>query len=475
MFSKINSLPDHDFIYQINKVIIILSIFLIRLPIALGYRYNIVYRGLGIIPVVATVIFNILFIHRNHTELRVDKKGFVVFSLFIIIWIESILRSAFHEISFDTFYFIQNLIDILMLIVFVITALWANPDPVRQFQLKKGLLFAFGLYISMNVVFYFIGIDAHDSIYLTSYPSQMLGFLHIKASRVLFPMADGINGFGLLTGAVLVGHFRLLNTNVWKKEKIISFCLVVICVFVILLTDSRGALVFSIISILIMYFHQKFYKLIRWSPIIFPFISLFVVFLASKFTVNIPSWLVRPNSSWSNSQITYSNQLCQELLHQTNGIFSNRPVIWSVVLSELMDIKPIHLVGYGFRGQVMSNISANYSCLFSSYTDSLLASAHNIWLQFVLDVGYLGLIMTMGLLYYLLLHLPGLISISKGYFYLAIEGILLYILFIGTIEAPLSPDFFCIFIMVIFICLATLIRDSDQTTNKEIMKSMIST
>jgi hypothetical protein len=229
MFSKINPIPDKEFIFKINRIIIILSIFLLRLPIALGYRYNIIYRSLGLILIIVTLIFNISFIHRNHLKISVNNTGLIIFSLFILIWILAILRFAFNEIYFDTFYSIYILFTFLFLVFFVGSALWANPEPFQQIQIRKSLLYAFGFYITMNVIFYVTGINSHDLIYLTSYPSQMLGFFDIKSNRILFPMADGINGFGLLVGAVLVGHFQLLKLPLGRIEKIILIFLVVEC------------------------------------------------------------------------------------------------------------------------------------------------------------------------------------------------------------------------------------------------------
>jgi hypothetical protein len=472
MFSKINPISDKEFIYIINRIIIILSIFLLRLPIALGYRYNIIYRSIVLILIFVTLIFNVAFIHRNHIKISLDKYGLVIFSLFILFWIQALLRFAFHEINFDTFFSIYYLFTFLILGFFVFTAFWANPEPAQIFHLKKSLIYAFGLYITMNVILFVIGIDPKDQIYLATYPSQMLGYFHIQSNRILFPMADGINAFGLLAGAVAVGDFQLLKLPVGRTEKIILIFLLVECFCIIILTDSRGALLFSILSVMIISLPRKLFRFIRWSPFIISFLPLLLVTFLPNILSTTTSWLNRPRSEWGINEPTNSNQNCQELLNISSRTLSNRPIIWSSVIGELKNFTMIQLVGYGFRGQVISNISESYSCLFASFSDSLLASAHNIWLQLILDIGYIGLIITIGLILYLNLRLTRIISSHGGEFlFTSLVNILLYILLIGSLEAPISPDFFCLFSLVIFISLSTFtikseISDTEQVISK---------
>jgi hypothetical protein len=69
---------------------------------------------------------------------------------------------------------------------------------------------------------------------------------------------------------------------------------------------------------------------------------------------------------------------------------SNREAIWRAVLGELRAFQPVHLVGFGAYGQVASGLSAAYAPYFSAYVYASLASAHNAFLQTVLEIGYLG-------------------------------------------------------------------------------------
>ena len=458
MFSKMTTLSDKKFIFIIDLSIIIFSVFLLRFPIALGYRSNVVYRGLGVIPIFVTLLFNISFVRKNNLKIKLDKKVLLLLGLFVAFWIQGSIRSALHFMSFDIFYFIENLFAFLTLGFFVAFAFFANPKPEHQTQLRKGLIYAFGLYITLNLVFYLLGIDSHDLIYLARYPTQMLDLLGIESYRVLFPMADGINSFGLLAGATLVGHFQLLKSQSGKLEKIIVFIVLLVCFLVILLTDSRGAFLFSILSIVLITLPRKVFTFVRWSPFLISALPVVVIIFAPNLLSATPSWLNRPKSEWTDTQGARSERSCPESIMITSGVLSNRPIIWEIVLDELKNFNLIHIVGYGLRGQVVSNISESYACLFASYSYNLLASSHNIWLQLILDIGYIGLIITLLLPVFLILKVTRLsFFVHNNYGYIALLNILLYIILIGSLEAPLSPDFYEIFILLIFVSISSLI------------------
>jgi hypothetical protein len=451
MSSKLLTLSPKKFIFYIDLLTLVFSIIFVRFLIALGYRYDLIFRGIGTIPILAALILNLHYIRKNRIKIEVDKKIFLLTAVFMFIWIQGILRSALNVINFNTIYFIQNLISFLLLGLFVAFAFIANPEIEQRKQLRKGLVYAFGLYIVINLVFYLLGIDTHDPIYLTRYPAQMLNLIGIKSYRVLFPMADGINSFGLLAGAVLVGHYQLLKLHTRIVEKIAIFFAVLVCFIVILLTDSRGALLFSIISIAILYLSKNIFKYIRWSPFFISSLPIFILIFAPGIFSTEISWLNRPRSEWTNDQGSNLNQDCQQALANSSGMLSNRPIIWRSVVDELSHFKLIYVVGFGQRGQVVSDISERYACLFASYSYNLSASTHNIWLQSILDIGFIGLIITVLLLVNLILKITSQIDSDGNSGHKALLNILLYIILIGSIEAPLSPDYFTIFVFFIYI------------------------
>jgi len=168
------------------------------------------------------------------------------------------------------------------------------------------------------------------------------------------------------------------------------------------------------------------------------------------------SWLNRSKSEMIEAQEVGSEQSCQTLISSSSGALTNRTIIWKFVVNDLEKFKIIHLVGYGFRGQIISEISRNYACLFSSYTNSIYSPSHNFWLQLILDIGYFGVIITIVLLVYLILKLTRLFVIERDYGYFAFLNILIYLISVGSLESSISPDWHSTFILLIFIAVSIL-------------------
>jgi hypothetical protein len=457
MLSIFRNITDKKYIYIIDVVVIISSIFLIRFPIALGYRYNFFFRGIGLSPILFALFLNIIYILKNDIKIQIDKKLLLLFSLFLLVWIQAIIRTAFISTIIDALFIIGNLLAIFTLGLFIFVSYYAHQDLDQQMLLRKGVIYACGLYVTLNLVFYFIGIDSHDQLFLTKFPSQMLNLLGVKTYRVLFPMTDGLNNFGSLAGVTLIGHFQLLKSHSTKVEKVLICIVLIACLSAILMTDSRGALLFSIGSIILVSIPKNLFNFLRWSPFIISILPLLLIAYAPGILSNTTSWTNRPSSGWTGNQAAISNGACQEAVEKSAGVLTNRPIIWESINNELKDIKMIQLIGYGYRGQVVSSVSDSYSCLFASYSNPKNASAHNIWLQTILDIGYIGLIICLALLLYLILKLTKLNYMTGHHIYFALLNILLYIILIGSLESPLSPDYFGIYSLVIIITISAII------------------
>ncbi|HXC78129.1 MAG TPA: hypothetical protein VNU19_13875, partial [Candidatus Acidoferrum sp.] len=68
-----------------------------------------------------------------------------------------------------------------------------------------------------------------------------------------------------------------------------------------------------------------------------------------------------------------------------------RSTIWSIVAQFLSHPHAEDLIGYGAYGQVRSGVGYQYAYLFSYKAHPEFTSVHNIALQTILDVGYIGL------------------------------------------------------------------------------------
>jgi O-antigen ligase len=75
---------------------------------------------------------------------------------------------------------------------------------------------------------------------------------------------------------------------------------------------------------------------------------------------------------------------------------SNRLYIWKPILNLLSHFDAAQIFGYGAFGQITSGATQGYLYLFRGYT--YVPAAHNFVLQTTLDIGYVGLIIVIGLM-----------------------------------------------------------------------------
>ena len=451
-----------DSIFSINFWLIVLSITLLRLPIALGYRDDFSYLFLGIIPFLAGIVFNLINQYKSENKTTYYKKGVVLFTIFTFLWIVAMIRTIFIEFTFTSVFILGHLVSWILLLIFTIIAFHNTADNRRN-KLKMAIVYSLGLYVIVNLIFYLIGIKPQEIMYLARYPSQMLSLLGISSYRVLFPTAVSINGFGTIAGLGLSGLIFLFWIVTKKIEKILILLMLISCVVVMLLADSRGALIFSLFTIALVCLPPKFFNIVGWTPFI---ISLFIPIL---FLINPGSlgerltFLDRPPSVWNNNDSTVNGNQCESTINDSNGFLTNRTIIWHFTIDKLSQFKLIHIPGYGFRGQSISNLSEKYACLFYSYENREFTTTHQVWLQTIIDTGYLGFSITLlGLIW--LVYILGKQRIrSLKKVETSLLAMIIYIITAGALEATLYPDAFEIF-CVFFLVLICIIYPSPSET-----------
>ena len=459
IFAAFKSKDTLEIQSEIDYWLLLFSIVIWRFPIALGARGDLILRSVLVIPYIVQIIIKARYLYKNKVVAHLDKKFLTIFILFAGTWILGFIRTIFYKYTFDSFYLAEYLGTLIILGLFLILVLAYNNDIEKRQNLLKGIFYAFGLYMIINLLIFLSGRQSVELPYLAKYPAQILSILGISIYRTLFPMADGINSFGILSGAVLVSLIPLCFSKMNFSNKIFTWIAVISCMIIILLTDSRGAIIYSILTLIIIIVPSKILKLLRWSPLLISFFPIIILIFAPSLLKQNINILNRPESQWEeNKPLTNSTNECDKSLQQSGGFLSNRPIIWEMVINELRDFQYIHIVGYGVRGQVVSSISNSYSCLFTSYAHPTLASAHNGWLQTILDVGYIGFGIVFALLVMIINKLSGLLTITKDVTYKAMLAGLIYIILSGTLEASFSPDFYGTFIILLFISISLLFQ-----------------
>lgn len=461
MYSKIKSIPENKIIFFINKAFLLTGMLLIRFPVALGFRYNLIVRSIALPLIVSIILINLFYIKKYEIKFLFNKWMLIIFTLFLVFWIQAIIRSMLNDIYPRFLYDLLILVYIVILGFYFLTIFIIFREQSTRAVLIKSMIYGYSIYVLVNLVMHLIGLEPENTLYLTDYPTQMLTFLGLQTRRVLFPMADGINNFGLVSGATLVGLVTILQKNIKGWERLFVVFQILVCLSVIMLADSRGALLFSSIAIAFTFIPKKVFPAFKWIPIAVSVIPFFLFAFTPASLIKYSGFLNRSSSNWNPSVASHTERACVESMQYSGNILSNRTVIWSKVISDLSNFKPVHLIGYGFRGQVVSGISSQYACLFASYMDKIVAGSHNIWLQICLDIGYLGFFVAVFFLAYVMINLQHLLK-KDWHSVLALISIVSYTIMIGSLESSLSPDFFEIFILLIFITAIVLVPDNES-------------
>ena len=146
-------------------------------------------------------------------------------------------------------------------------------------QMYRYIFYSLQLYILVNFILYILGYVGNNfSIYATR-----MGFLaRVFPNRVFYALAPGINSFGIISGAALCMSvvFFLDKIKQQSANKVLWLLLVLLNLFVMLSTDSRGALLGSVL-VLISYplfsFSRHILKIMLSLSLFVPLIILLMV------------------------------------------------------------------------------------------------------------------------------------------------------------------------------------------------------
>jgi hypothetical protein len=458
-------------LFHLDFWLIAFSLVILKLPVLFGQRYNLLFYAPFLLPFLAAIFLRLVYLRISRLRIRLEGKLPLPLILFWGFWLLALARTALSELSFDTFYIAGYVFSLFVLGGYTLLAYWTSSENnSRCSQLRRAMVFAFVIFIASNLLFYFTGIAPKEDIYLAKYPVQMLSLLGITMNRVLFAMSDGINNFGVLAGATFVTLVPLI----WVKGKVHKTTIAILllsCLIAMLLTDSRGAILFTLITLAIIKLPRGWFRFARWLPFILSALPIFIMLVAPSVIAENTSWLNRPETDWGNDPVRAGlTSPCEDNVALANGSLSNRPVIWNIALRELGQPAMIHLIGYGYRGHVVSGMSEQYACLFESFVKAKMASVHNIWLQSALSIGYVGLAASLLFLNVLMGWLDKLYIAMGDPVYRGLLATVIYIICVGALEASISPDFYGHFVFLLFMTIIVIV---DSAKHAELQPGMV--
>jgi hypothetical protein len=453
-----------------NYIFILLSLIIINIPTVFanvpGQESIVQLLNIAVIFGVSLMTgLNFLRFLGKNTQIKTKRKDgdedysnrIKLFSFcYVFIFSTAVLRVSFNEvlstIDLKIWIFIQQLI--FFLNIYLIFAL--SKDRKDYIKINICFICSIPVYVATNVIMVLIGLQKQPEAIQSIYGgvnleygvgnSFLLSLLGIDFKKIIFPLADGINSFGVAAGASIVASliiFRLIiinnqnNNKAIRKLSLLNIASLLSGFSAILISDNRSA--FLALLFIISFVYTRINKTLK----------------ILLFTVVLTSFLVMPLISTSYD--------LGFLSRSGSNILSERDVIWGAAIARLASFSPMDLIGFGMYGQVASGLSNSYSFLFSTRSVSNAATLHNFLLQTIFDIGYLGLFVILAIVFTIIkkkiTYLNYNYSTSRFKNYTIIEQnsiainqakilLLIYFLLIGVTES--LPSFYYISISLIF-------------------------
>ena len=450
-----NHLPEINYPTRIPRIIILFA-----------FQIFLLFNIAGLLTVVSA-IFVKAFIEPASTAYLILAISICLISVFFFI---KAVISMFKDINFDRTNAILGFSYFLLIIVAIFRTSLQNPYLLLFiYQLITFLIFGLSakcvlkengqqyikyvfygliLYLGVNVILQLFGFTNPIENYLREYDAVMLSFLGINSSRIYFPLSEGINAFGMVGGAGLVISAAAFIDVIKKRSKDILdwvlTCLGIgISLFIILTTDSRGALLFAMFT---------------------AGITLLLPKLANQALVGL-LMAIQPAVLFLQGDFLQRLKFLAPFIRSNSDVLSGRAVIWQSAIKPLLEFKWIHLVGYGLFGQQISGIVSAYNALFSSYVNTDKIPLHNFSLQMIYDQGYIGLLVAFLMFFFVGKNLVMQIKSNPAKREsVQAFSLMVYILLIGSLSV--IPSFYSreLFFVFIFVWLSAgfNIKEGDE-------------
>jgi len=365
-----------------------------------------------------------------------------IFIMYISLMFIALFRSYFlGEIRIpETMFFLFLWSSIILFAISIVLHIHQSDYP----KLLHYFFASLGVYVTINVVFHFLGITSSAKRLFAMYTkgtseALMLSSLGIKTDRVLFLMTTGLNEFGLICGSVIViWSLIFFNSTNSAKLKFVSVLFLFFALCGILLTDSRAAVLFLLFTVL-------FFALVKhyWKIIAFAFFLLPVVIPLFLFNIDVIS---EHAMEYNVTSVARNPDEVKQL--------AGRYIVWDNAFKFLSEFSLTHVVGYGLFSQAISGLSIEYYSLGKLFQNPDRVTLHNSYLQYLLDVGYIGMLVFLLAYYSVLKKLNRLRKCNSNIIYTIAIAFLFFMGLTSLFEISLtlyniSTAFIVLFMMTI--------------------------
>lgn len=350
----------------------------------------IIFKNLLLLPGVSWRYQKVF--HRSNLDDFFDLRILTPLVLMLMLGCISVARGLGYYYTFSNVF--SNIILLLIGLVAAVTA-FLNTTNAKE---RNLLICAAPAGLVILVVANLLGFAAG----LASVPmlgderlNQTLKMFGITVGRIYFPLMAGTNTFGSVCALGLLASIAF-----WRTEsalaKVLTGMSVLACFVALVAVDSRGAMLAVVVAMMWWMLISKS-SVIRVLPLGLVLLSPFVPFLLSAIF------------SFVNEQGLLSGLVRSGTQGSKLGVGTGRQYIWNAALGEISNGNIIHLIGYGAFGHVQSKLSAAYSWIFNELGQTT-TSVHNTALQIFFDMGYIGVVAWVALMYSLV---SGLLRLAK--------------------------------------------------------------
>ncbi|WEN69651.1 O-antigen ligase family protein [Staphylococcus sp. NRL 16/872] len=330
-------------------------------------------------PIMSNIILSILFILLLIGSLNANGSRIGIISLGIVVGYTNVFY--FLKIIYKRHVKFSDLIILLLTIFYIVISLISSQIGLGN----KGLTNTFEFVACIGVYLYFSNSDWNEKVILMFYRISIIFVsLHFliwvgkgfgRQFSSIYPNSNILGPFMFI--AIYFILMRIFTT----KKRLIPYVFLFLALLLLLASDTRSVLLSMLIGLSIYLIWNKIIKYKAVSVITFILIMVIfgsIVFLYPK----LPKW----------SQ--YGKLEAWMLEHTGKSIMSGRADIWGR-LNNLIDIRPIF--GFGPNTVATDVIGRN-------------ASSHNLYVNMALQIGYLGL-----LIFILILFVIFMRYVSKGH------------------------------------------------------------
>lgn len=244
-----------------------------------------------------------------------------------------------------------------------------------QVTVVVGLIF----YFSANIILWLFGVQSAGGMYAMMGENRILALIGVNVLRVTFPVSSGLNGMAIFATASIGIGLAFLFTQSGFLLRSLALVLIGICAFVILMSDSRGALFAMMIVLAAAVFVRRaaFRRILPWLLTLLPLLPL----MAIAFVSLIPKDIIFGLLSRGGGQF----------VTPAAALTTGRNYIWGSILS-LFEEPSFNIVyGWGMYGHVASGASTKFAWIFDD-SGITAHTTHNMYLQAFVDRGIIGLI-----------------------------------------------------------------------------------